>query len=55
MLDKTTFEQVPLEVVQKVAAEEIKQAEKKNERRQGISDAKLLATENSSDDKKRKP
>jgi hypothetical protein len=55
MLDKTTFEQVPLEVVQRIAAEEIKRAEKKNKPRQTVSEAKLPAIENSSDDKKRKP
>jgi hypothetical protein len=55
MLDKTAFEQVPLEVVQKVVAEEIKRVGKKNEPRQGISEAKLPLIENRPDDKKRKP
>ena len=54
MLDKTTFEQVPLEVVQKVVAEEIKRAEKKKEPRQAISSAKLPMA-NTSNDKKSKP
>ncbi len=55
MLDKTTFEQVPLEVVQRVVAEEIKRAGKKKEPRQAISEAKSPAMENSSEKKKRKP
>jgi len=55
MLDKTAFEQVPLEVVQKLVAEEIKRVEKKKEPRQAICEAKLPLIENSSDDKKRKP
>jgi hypothetical protein len=55
MLDKTTFEQVPLEVVQKVVVEEIKRGEKKNEPRRAISEAKLPVIANNSDDKKRKP
>jgi hypothetical protein len=54
MLDKTTFEQVPLEVVQRVAAEEIKRAGKKKEPRQAISEAKLPPMENSSEEKKGK-
>jgi hypothetical protein len=55
MLDKTTFEQVPLEVVQKVVAEEIKRAGKKKESRQAISEEKLPPMESSSDGKKGKP
>ena len=55
MLDKTAFEQVPLEVVQKVVADEIRRVGKKNEPRQAISEAKLQPIENSSDDKKGKP
>jgi hypothetical protein len=55
MLDKTTFEQVPLEVVQKVVAEEIKRAGKKKELRRAISEAKLPPMENSSAEKKGKP
>ena len=55
MLEKTTFEQVPLEVVQKVVAEEIKRAGKTKEPRRVISEAKVRSMENSSDDKKGKP
>lgn len=55
MLDKTAFEQVPLEVVQKLVAEEIRRVEKKNEPRTTISEAKLPLIENGPDDKKRKP
>ena len=55
MLEKTTFEQVPLEVVERIAAEEIKRAEKRNGPRQAVSEAKLPPIENNSDDKKRKP
>ena len=55
MLDKTAFEQVPLEVVQKLVAEEIRRVEKKKEPRQAICEAKLPLIENRPDDKKRKP
>jgi hypothetical protein len=55
MLDKTTFEQVPLEVAQKVVAEELRRAGKKSEPRRAISEAKLPPIEISSDDKTRKP
>ena len=55
MLDKTTFEQVPLEVVQRVVAEEIKRAGKKKEPRQAISEAKSPPMENSSEEEKGKP
>jgi len=55
MLDIKTFEQVPLEVVQKVIAEEIKRAGKKKEPQQAIFEAKLPSMENSSDEKKAKP
>jgi hypothetical protein len=55
MLDKKTFEQVPLEVVQKLVAEQIKRAEKENEPRQEISGATLPPRGNSFDEKKGKP
>lgn len=54
MLEKKTFEQVPLEVVQKVVAEEIKRAGKKKEPRRAIREAKSPPMENSSDEKKGK-
>ena len=55
MLEKTKFEQVPLEVVQRVVAEEIKRAGKKKEPRPAISEAKLPPMESGSDEKKGKP
>jgi hypothetical protein len=54
MLDKRTFEQVPLEVVQKVVEEEMRRARKKKEPRRTTPDAKLAPMENSSEEKKGK-
>jgi len=55
MLEKTTFEQVPLAVVQRVVREEIKRAEKTKEPRRAISEAKVPSMGNSSDVKEGKP